>query len=137
MASVVNHISEMLAYFLSFPLIRRIGHIKVMHFIIEVIRFAQTKILYSICPGSVFGSCLQCIALPLYFVHPRAMGRHPLRIDSGSNTLSCLGSCLLLHRAQYTTRITCFCPRSSIFHPQRGWTRMWNHFWWSLFHLLW
>ena len=29
MASVVNHISEMLAYFLSYPLIRRIGHIKV------------------------------------------------------------------------------------------------------------
>ena len=29
MASVVNHISEMLAYFLSYPLIRKIGHIKV------------------------------------------------------------------------------------------------------------
>ena len=28
MASVVNHISEMLAYFLSYPLIRKIGHIK-------------------------------------------------------------------------------------------------------------
>ncbi|EFX62423.1 hypothetical protein DAPPUDRAFT_120249 [Daphnia pulex] len=30
MASVVNHISEMLAYFLSYPLIRKIGHIKVL-----------------------------------------------------------------------------------------------------------
>lgn len=30
MASVVNHISEIFAYFLSFPLIRRVGHIKVL-----------------------------------------------------------------------------------------------------------
>lgn len=31
MASVVNHISEMLAYFLSYPLIRKVGHIKVIY----------------------------------------------------------------------------------------------------------
>jgi hypothetical protein len=75
MASVVNHISEMLAYFLSYPLIRKIGHIKVYQLIKSAISNTANFFRPS---GVVFGFAVQRLALPLHFIHPRTLGRHPL-----------------------------------------------------------
>ena len=136
MASVVNHISEMLAYFLSYPLIRKIGHIKVIKYKWIILSGWWFSAFYFPRPGVVFGFALQRLAFPLHFLHPRTLGRHSIRIDSRCDSLGRLGRRLLLHRPQYSTGIARFRSRSFVFYSQRSWTRLRNHFRWTLFHLL-
>ena len=48
-----------------------------------------------------------------------------------------LGRCVLVHRAQHSTRTTGLCPGSAHLRPQWCRKSLWNHHWRHLLHCLW
>lgn len=113
-ASVINHISEIFAYFFSFKLIRQIGHVKVHTYLItsQYPPAGCTKSLNTP-PGPLSRSHRQHSPLLVHLMVEKSLVGTSLRVYSRNNSRCCMGSMLQLHRPQHSTPAEIQRPRCS------------------------
>lgn len=145
-ASVINHLSEIFAYFFSFRLITQIGHVKVRILGTLEMKFVIIMRWFS---GSYFGISWQCHQILVHLMAPQSVVGVAVRIDSRNHSCeltlfhckasTCnnkfpklgrlLGSNGIVHRPQHAPTFKDFIARS--FARSSPWTRqgMWSCNW--------